>query len=145
MKPQDEALVLRPLIVKAASSLSDGNALDGKKLFDFWKADTEYEKDVRLRHPINGEVKLFRVEQKHTSMEIYPPGSQGTEALYSEVHRPGQGDTPDNPIPYNNNMELHEGKYYSQNGIVYRCIRSTGTPVYNDLADLVNLYVEVVT
>ena len=40
-------------------------------------------------------------------------------------------------------MELVEGLYYSQNGVTYLCIRSTGVPVYNNLADLVHLYVEV--
>lgn len=34
-------------------------------------------------------------------------------------------------------------KYPAQNGVVYRCIRDTVNPVYNDLADLVGLYVEV--
>ena len=48
------------------------------------------------------------------------------------------------PIPYDGNMELSEGLYYSQNGILYRCTRSTGQPVYNALAELVGLYVEVV-
>ena len=41
-------------------------------------------------------------------------------------------------------MELFNGKYYSQSGVVYHCFRDTGTPVYNNLADLVGLYVEVV-
>ena len=41
-------------------------------------------------------------------------------------------------------MELSEGLYYSQNGILYRCTQSTGQPVYNALAELVGLYVEVV-
>ena len=40
-------------------------------------------------------------------------------------------------------MELTEGLYYSQNGIVYLCIRSSGQPVYHALSDLVGLYVEV--
>ena len=38
---------------------------------------------------------------------------------------------------------LFEGKYYSQFDVVYICTRSTGVAVYNNLADLVGLYVEV--
>lgn len=40
-------------------------------------------------------------------------------------------------------MELFEGKYYTQNSIVYICTRSTGTAVYHALSNLVGLYVEV--
>lgn len=41
--------------------------------------------------------------------------------------------TQDDPIPYNNNMELVKDKYYIQHDIVYLCTRSTEQPVYNDL------------
>lgn len=35
-----------------------------------------------------------------------------------------------------------DGKYYTQDGIVYVCTRDTVNPVYNNLADLVGIYVE---
>ena len=139
MTPQDKARHLRPLIEKAAVSLSDTDALDGIELFPAWAADTTYESGERIRY----DGKLWRVRQAHTSQAQYPP-SIDTAALYEEVERPGQGDTPDNPIPYTGNMELINGKYYSQYDVVYLCFRSTGVPVFNDLADLVNIYVEVV-
>lgn len=134
---RERLLQLRELIVKASSSLSDVDALKGIELFDAWAADTEYPMGKRLRY----DGRLYRVRQAHTSQAQYPPTI--TPALYEEVAEPGQGDTPDNPIPYNNNMELFEGKYYSQSGVVYICFRSTGTAVYNNLADLVGLYVNV--
>lgn len=139
MITREKARQLRKLIEQASTSLSDTDALEAVELFPAWKAETTYERGIRLRH---GE-KLYRVEQSITSSEVYPPGSPGTEALYSEVAEPGQGDSPSNPIPYNNNMELVEGKYYTQADIVYICFRSTGVPVYNNLADLVEIYVRV--
>ena len=133
-------LKLREMMHKASVSLSDADALDAIELFPAWEADVWYEADdKRLRY----EDKLFRVRQAHMSQAQYPPGID-TAALYEEVHKPGQGDDPSNPIPYNNNMELIEGKYYSQSNVVYRCFRNTGIPVYSDLKDLVGLYVEVV-
>ena len=138
---REKALHLRALLVKASASLSDEDALEAVELFDRWVPDTEYPVDKRLQH----EGGLYRVRQLHTSLAIYPPGSPGTEALYARVERPGQGDTPDNPIPYEGNLELFEGKYYAQDGVVYRCTRSTGAPVYHPLSALVGLYVEVVT
>ena len=128
---------LRELIVRAAKSLSDEDALKAMELFDSWQPDTEYEMGKRLRYA----GKLYRVRQAHTSQAQYPPTI--TPALYEEVAESGQGDTPDNPIPYDNNMALEKGKYYSQYGIVYICFRDTGVPVYNDLSALIEIYVRV--
>lgn len=137
---RDKALQLRALIVKAVASLSDEDALEAVELYRRWEPETDYAADERLQH----EGELYRVRQSHRSQAIYPPGSTGTEALYARVERPGQGDTPDNPIPYEGNLELYEGKYYAQDGVTYRCTRSTGAPVYHPLSALVGLYVEVV-
>lgn len=133
----ERARQLRALIEKAAVSLSDEDALDGVELFPAWVAGIAYKQGDRFRF---GE-KLYRVLQDHTSQADWLPDF--TPSLYAEVEKPGQGDTPDNPIPYNGNMELIEGKYYSQNSIVYHCFRGTGIPVYSNLADLVGIYVEV--
>ena len=122
--------LVRRMLRKALTSLSDGDALDAIALFPAWKPDTWYDLDKRIRH--NG--KLYKVRQGHTSSTLYEPGAVGSEALYAEVERPGQGDTP---------HKLIEGKYYTQGGIVDGCIRSTGAAVYNNLADLVHIYVEV--
>ena len=107
------------------------------ELFPAWAVGVDYALGARLRY---GD-KLYRVLQAHTSQADWTPDS--TPSLYAEVEKPGQGDTPDDPIPYSGNMELFEGKYYSQDGVTYRCTRSTGVPVYNALRDLVGLYVEV--
>ena len=137
MITKDHARKLRTLIVKASESLSDTDALDGIELFDEWAVGIDYAADKRIRY----NSVLYKVKQAHTSQADWTPDVAAS--LYEEVAEPGQGDTPDNPIPYNNNMELFENKYYSQYNIVYRCIRSTGTAVYNNLADLVGIYVEV--
>lgn len=137
MITKEKARQLRALIVKAAVSLSDTDALKAKELFDLWAVDVEYAIGKRLRY--NGT--LYKVRQAHTSQADWTPDI--ATSLYEEVAEPGQGDTADNPIPYNNNMELFEGKYYSQNGVVYVCTRSTGIAVYNNLADLVGIYVAV--
>ena len=132
-----ECIKLRRLIEKASISLSDTDALEAKELFAEWEVGLHCEYHIKYRY----DGRLWRCEQAHDAIEGYEPPN--VPALFSEVGQPSQGDTPDNPIPYNNNMELNEGKYYSQNDVVYYCFRDTGIPVYNDLADLVGLYVEV--
>ena len=138
MRPQDRARQLRPLIEKASASLPDEDALEAVELFKHWQPDEDYERGDRRQH----EGKLYRALQSHHSYAHQPPG-KGMEAIWEEVALPGDGTSPDKPISYNNNMALEQGKYYAQNGVVYVCTRSTVNPVYNDLADLVGLYVEV--
>ena len=129
---------LRNNIHLAAVSLPDEAAAETPELFEVWAPDTEYREGERRQWG----GRLYKCRQDHTSQQIYPPDA--VPALWAGIPRPGQGDTPDDPIPYDNNMALDEGKYYSQNGVVYVCTRSTGVPVYNDLAELVGLYVEPV-
>lgn len=127
---------LRDMIRKAAASLDDSDALTAIEMFAPWETDTEYVADTRIRYG----GKLYRVVQSHTSQADWTPDV--TPALYTEVAEPGDG-TWDKPIPYSGNMKLEKGLYYTQAGVVYLCTRDTINPVYNPLADLVGLYVEV--
>ena len=91
--------------------------------------------------------KLWAVLQDHTILAHYEP-SINTAALYVEVTPDynEQGEemgTLENPIPYEGNMILENGKYYSQDGVTYLCNRDTINPIYHALKDLVGLYVEV--
>ena len=134
---REHAYNLKALLHKASSYLSDNDALDGIELFPLWGTNKQYEVGNRLRY----NERLYKVLQNHISQADWLPNI--TPSLYAEVERQGQGDTPDNPIPYNNNMELLENKYYLQDNVVYYCFRGTGVPVYNNLVDLIGLYVEV--
>ena len=136
---REKAYKLRALIVKAAGSLADEDAVEGVELFAPWAVDTEYVTGDRRRRA----DRLYKCRQGHTAQEGWEP--ENAPALWEEIAKPGQGETPDNPIPYNNNMALEKGKYYSQYVVVYVCIRDTGVAVYNDLKDLVGIYVEVVS
>lgn len=141
---RDKAYALRALIEQAATSLPDEDALNAVEFYPYWKPDTHYEKsngnDFRVRDPFDN--LLYRlIPNQHDSQEDWPPHL--VPAIWTKVEKPGQGDTPDDPIPYSGNMELHLGKYYSEDGIVYRCIRDTGIAVHNRLADLIGIYVEV--
>ena len=139
MLRRDKAHRLRALIVQAAASLPDEEALDGVELFEAWRPGADYAAGDRVRYG----GKLYRCEQAHTSQGGWEPDK--TPALWTEVTLPGDGDTPDRPIHYSGNMALENGKYYTQGDVVYVCTRDTGVPVYNDLAALVGLYVEVYT
>ena len=138
----ERALQLRPVIEKASQSLEDSVALTAVELFPKWKDLVDNAAEVEKGFRFQYEAKLFRTEQpKYTFVETYVPGTVGTESLFSKVDETHAG-TIDDPIPYETNMEIFEGLYYSQNGLTYLCIRSSGQPLYHDLSALVGSYVE---
>lgn len=81
------------------------------------------------------------IQPELTIQEHYPPGT-GTESLYTRIDEQHDG-TKYDPIPYDGNMALVNGLYYTQGGVLYLCNRDTVNPVYNALSELVGLYVEV--
>ena len=120
-------------------SLTDNEALSVKSVYP--EGETLIGKDVKQGEKMQYDGKLWKVIQQHTVQGQWRPG-MGTESLYTEIVETASG-TADDPIPYNNNMELEQGKYYIQDGLIYHCTRNTEIPVYNPLADLVGHYVEL--
>lgn len=151
----ERALQLRPIMEQAAQSLEDSVALTAVELFPKWKelCDTEVtdengvtSKGVEVKKGFRFQYdnKLYRTEQPtYKFVAHYVPGTPGTESLFSKVDETHAG-TIDDPIPYEPNMEIYEGKYYSQNGTTYLCIRSSEQPLQHDLSALVGHYVEVI-
>lgn len=123
----------------AEDHLTDAEGLENVELFPWYEVGMDYAVGDRFQY--DGE--LYKVLQAHTSQQSWVPGT-GTESLYVKVDDIHAG-TAEDPIPYNGNMELIENFYYTQDGVLYRCTRSTGTAVYNTLSELVGLYVEVFT
>lgn len=123
-----------------ATDLEDEKAAKLPELFPLWINQLGQPLHAGERYSFVG--RLWKVLQDHTAQADWMPDT--TPSLFAEVAADQQQGTLDNPIPYNGNMALEEGKYYSQNGVVYLCIRDTGNPVYHDLSDLVGLYVQVV-
>lgn len=116
-------------------AVDDATALRMVAYYPDWTAGTAYAVGDRLVY--NGD--LYKVLQAHTAQETWLPGT-GTESIYTRIDEQHDG-TKYDPIPYNGNMALVSGKYYSQSGVVYLCNRDTGNPVYHALAELVGLYV----
>ena len=138
-RPFTESEVSRMLITQQINTLTvdDNTALRMTEFYPEWAADTEYTAEYKVQ--CNG--KLWRCRQAHTSQAGWEP--ENTASLWTEICESNAG-TLEDPIPYSGNMALESGKYYMQDGKVYRCIRDTGNPVYNALSELVGLYVEEV-
>lgn len=134
---------LRPYIEQAAQSLPDADGLKAKTLYPRWEklvqlGSVTAEAGYRFTH--KGD--LYKcVNANPTFQADWVPGV-GTASLYVRIDEAHTG-TQYDPVPYDGNMELTEGLYYTQDGVTYLCTRSTGQPVYNALSELVGLYVEV--
>lgn len=129
-----------------AQTLSDQDALSAKILYDEW---TELCKESYLAKDIGFKFvhkdQLYKTAQANfTFQSQWEPGSIGTESIYTLIDEDHSG-TQEDPIPYKKNMELFNGKYYTQNDVLYQCIRDSGIPMQYDLADLISGgYVKVV-
>lgn len=85
--------------------------------------------------------KLWRCLQAHTTQAGWEP--ENAASLWAQICESHDG-TKYDPIPYDGNMALESGKYYTQGGMTYLCSRDTVNPVYNALSELVGIYVEVI-
>lgn len=112
-----------------------------RDLFDCWEMGMAYAADRDIVRYGTGDL-LYICRQSHIAQDGWKPGAAGTENLWTCIDKTHAG-TEDAPIPYAGNMTLEEGKCYSQDNVVYRCTRDTQIPVFQTLAELVGVYVEV--
>ena len=125
-----------------AQSLEDAQALTVKAIYPQWQKIIG--QTVKIGYKFQHNDALYKTIQDNLLIqEQYIPG-EGTESLYAVIDETHAG-TQEDPIPYEGNMALENGKYYVQDGVIYLCNRDTEIPVYQDLKDLVGLYVEKVT
>ena len=120
-----------------ALEVDDNTALRMTEFYPKWTEGIAYAVGFKVRHC----GRLWKCRQAHTAQVGWDPEAVGS--LWEQVCERHDGSL-DDPIPYSGGMALEEGKYYHQEYEVYRCVRSTGSPVYHALAELVGLYVEAV-
>lgn len=133
--------IVEELVVKQyneRTDISNEEALDYMAIIYPW--DYYLDKVLTEGMMVTYEEKPWRVRQTHTPLEVYPP-SLATASLYEAIDKEHSGEE-DDPIPYTPPMEIFEGKHYTQDGVVYRCTRNSGTALSHALRDLVGLYVE---
>lgn len=100
-------------------------------------------KSLKTGQIVSYEGKLYRVIQDVNIVLENQYPSINTAALYEVIDKEHEG-TLEDPIPYNVPMEIFKDKYYVQDGVVYLCVRDSGTPLNHDLSALIGVYVESV-
>lgn len=137
LRPLTESEVSRMLITQQINTLTvdDNTALRMKSYYPEWAVGSVYSVGFKLQY----KDKLWRVLQAHTAQAGWEP--ENAASLWEQINETHAG-TMDDPIPYNGNMRLENGKYYIQDQEIYLCNRDTVNPVHNPLAELVGIYVE---
>lgn len=139
-EPDEYAIVekLKQLAQAQVSQQTDEEALENIELFPSWQSmiGKQVEIGARLFH----DNKLWKVRQTHTVQEQWKPDV--ATSLYVQIVADDSG-TESNPIEFQLNMELVQGKYYLEDGVKYLCIRELAQCVWH-LNALVGNYVEVV-
>jgi hypothetical protein len=125
-----------------AASLDDEKAMEVATIYDHWVVGKAYAVGEFVLYGENsvGDPQLYKVVKAHTSQADWTPDV--VPSLWTVIDEEHKGTISD-PIPYDGNMALENGKYYSQDGVIYYCNRDTVNPVYSPLKDLVGLFVEV--
>lgn len=132
---------LLSLNTQVVIELGDGDAVQVAALFPAWADNIGETLNVGERYYYGGV--LYKVIQAHTAQENWTPAVSSSlfQVVSSNVAEDG---TLQHPYTWESGMECFEGKYYSESGVTYLCIRNSGTPLHYSLADLVGTYFQLV-
>lgn len=134
---------LRDMVLEqynGCTDITDEEALKRPLLVYSW--DTYVGRSLTKGQVVSYDDKLWRVRQAVATVLENQPPSLDTAALYEVIEVEAAG-TQDDPIQYTPPMEIFNGKYYTQGGVLYKCTRDSGQALSHDLAALVGLYVEL--
>lgn len=134
---EEQAKIVLKAQTREITTFSNNDALKVKDLFDDWSGVIgQTVKAGRILKTADG---LWRVRQEHTVQAHYAP-SIHTASLYERIVKDHAG-TMEDPIPYAPPMEIFNGKYYTQDGVLYLCNRDSGQALTHNLSELIDLYV----
>lgn len=114
--------------------LTDGDALKVKGMYPEWEELVGQPLTAGTKLQYNGD--LYKVIQAHTAQADWEPS--GLPALYGLVTESHAG-TLEDPVPYERNMVLEQGKYYTQYGVTYKCVTGSTVGYDADLTELLSL------
>lgn len=142
---EEQAKIVLKIVLKAQTrqmtTFTNNEALKVKDLFDDWSDFIG--QTLNAGQIVRTAEGLWRVRQEHKAQRHYAP-SIHTAALYERIVRDHEG-TESDPIPYAPPMEIFNGKYYTQDGVLYLCNRDSGQALTHNLSELVGLYVNAVS
>lgn len=131
--------LIRMAINQSKLIKDEQEALDVKELYPQWSS--RIGKEVQVGEFYRYKDKLYKCLQTHTIQEGWEPDV--VESLWTVIDEEHVG-TLEDSIPFVVNMEVFEGKYYMHEGVLYLCIRDSGTALYHTPGALLGIYFKVV-
>lgn len=142
---QDEVFMLLTQQLINTVDIDDQTSLRMKTyypIFDEIAAkESEEERTVKEGFKLYYNGELWKTRQKTVIQSIYPP-SIDTASIYERIDEEHTG-TIDDPIPYDQTMNMYNGKYYTYNDVLYLCIRDSGNPLYANPETLLGNYFQL--
>lgn len=141
---KSEYEVMQEIVLEQYNSrtdIEDKEALDRAIVIYNW--DKYIGKSLKTGQVVVHDERVYRVRQDIPIVleKQYP--SLDTAAIYEVVELVATGEK-DDPIKYEPPMEIFDGKYYTDDNILYVCTRDSGIALSHPLSALVGMYVEVV-
>lgn len=141
---KSESEVMQEIVLEQYNSrtdIEDKEALDRAIVIYNW--DKYIGKSLKTGQVVVHDERVYRVRQDIPIVldKQYP--SLDTAAIYEVIELVATGEK-DDPIKYEPPMEIFEGKYYTQDDVLYLCNRDSGIALSHNLSSLIGLYVELV-
>jgi hypothetical protein len=130
---------LKELAQAQVAELTDDEAKKVPALFPLWETEKAYAVGDRVWY----QASLYKCIQAHTSQSTWNP--KDTPALWANVSEESQeaDGSREHPYAWESGMTSYNGKYYTENGILYLCTRDSGNPLYFPISSLIGTYFQI--
>lgn len=128
-------------LLNESTTITNNDALGMEVFYNEWS--TYIGKNLVTGQICKYEDKLWRVRQDIATVLENQAPSIDTAALYEVVDKEHEG-TFEDPIPYIAPMQIYKDKYYSEENVIYQCIRNSDTALAHSLKDLIDQYVVII-
>jgi len=130
---------LKDLAQAQVSELTDDEAKKVPALFPLWETEKAYTVGDRVWY----QESLYKCVQAHTSQSTWNP--KDAVSLWANVSEESQeaDGSREHPYAWESGMTSYNGKYYTEEGILYLCIRDSGNPLYYPISSLIGTYFQI--
>lgn len=130
---------LKELAQAQVAELSDDEAKKVPALFPLWETEKAYAVGDRVWY----QSSLYKCVQAHTSQSTWNP--KDAVSLWANVSEESQeaDGSREHPYQWEQGMTSYEGKFYTEEGVLYLCIRDSGNPLYFPIASLIGTYFQI--
>lgn len=127
---------LKELAQAQVAELTDDEAKKVPALFHLWETEKAYAVGDRVWY----QASLYKCVQAHTSQSTWNP--KDAVSLWANVSEESQDadGSREHPYAWEQGMTSYNGNYYTEDGILYLCIRDSGIPLNFPISSLINNY-----